>query len=317
MKALITKTGSTDFTLFADNCEYVGKIKGNFRIKGIRSTNPLTVGDWVEFDPISGYITELYERRNYIVRRPTNLSKQLHIIGANIDQALLVVTLREPETDLGFIDRFLVTARAYRIPVIIAFNKIDLLSADETTYLEALENLYQGIGHKTIRLRASDNNFAMDELYRLLEGKITLLSGNSGVGKSTIINRLVPNAQTRTGEISQSHHKGMHTTTFSQMYPLPDWRNQNCQLSIVNCQFLIDTPGIKGFGVVDMKPEEISHYFPEIFHYAKNCRFSDCTHTNEPGCAVVEALNNHLIAQSRYLNYLAIRADLSDGKYRK
>lgn len=315
MKALITKTGSTDFTLFADNKEYTGKIKGNFRIKGIKSTNPLTVGDWVEFDPVSGFITELYDRRNYIVRRPTNLSKQLHIIGANIDQALLVVTLREPVTDLGFIDRFLVTARAYRIPVIMAFNKVDLLTDEDMPLLEGVENLYQSIGHKTIRLRASDENFAMDGLYSLLEGKITLLSGNSGVGKSTIINRLIPNAQTRTGEISSSHHKGMHTTTFSQMYPLPN--PDNSRFSTLNSQFLIDTPGIKGFGVVDMKAEEISHYFPEIFHFSHECRFSDCTHTNEPGCAVLEALHNHQIAESRYQNYLAIRADLTDGKYRK
>jgi len=304
LKALITKTGSTDFTLFADNREYTGKIKGNFRIKGIKSTNPLTVGDWVEYDPVSGFITKLYDRRNYIVRRPTNLSKQLHIIGANIDQALLVVTLREPETDLGFIDRFLVTARAYRIPVILAFNKVDLLTEEDMSYLEALENLYQGIGYKTIRLQAANAEFSLEELYEMLEGKITLLSGNSGVGKSTMINRLIPDAQTRTGEISQSHHKGMHTTTFSQMYPLEGG-------------FIIDTPGIKGFGVVDMQPEEISHYFPEIFHFAKDCRFSDCTHTNEPGCAVLKALENHQIALSRYQNYLAIRSDLTDGKYRK
>jgi len=312
LKVLITKTGSTDYALFSpDGKEYTGKIKGNFRIKGIKSTNPLTVGDWVEFDPVSGFITELYDRRNYIVRRPTNLSKQLHIIGANIDQALLVITIREPETDLGFIDRFLVTARAYRIPVILAFNKVDLLAEEDIEYLEALENLYGGIGHKTIRLRAADSEFSMKELYDLLEGKITLLSGNSGVGKSTIINRLIPDAQTRTGEISQSHHKGMHTTTFSQMYPLPSPK------SSVLSQFLIDTPGIKGFGVVDMQPDEISHYFPEIFHFSKECRFNDCSHTNEPGCAVREALEKHLIAESRYQNYLAIREDLTDGKYRK
>jgi len=295
----------------------VGKIKGNFRIKGIKSTNPLTVGDWVEFDPVSGFITMLYERRNYIVRKPTNLSKQLHIIGANIDQALLVVTLREPETDLGFIDRFLVTARAYRIPVILAFNKVDLLTGDDIPYLEALENLYQGIGHTTIRLEASNPDFSITELYKMLEGKITLLSGNSGVGKSTIINRLIPNAQTRTGEISQSHHKGMHTTTFSQMYPLPIPQSPDLSpQSLVLSQYIIDTPGIKGFGVVDMQPEEISHYFPEIFHFSHQCRFSDCSHTHEPGCAVIEAVNNHQIAQSRYQNYLAIRADLADGKYR-
>ena len=255
----------------------------------------------MEFDPSTGYITQLYDRRNYIVRRPTNLSKQLHIIGANIDQALLVITLREPGTDLGFIDRFVATAEAYSVPVILCFNKIDLLSLDDLAYLDNLEYLYNSIGYKTIRISATTSD--LTPLQTLLHDKITLLSGNSGVGKSTIINHLVPGADTRTGDVSSSHHKGMHTTTFSRMYEFGDG-------------YIIDTPGIKGFGVVDMKEDEISHYFPEIFNTGKNCRFSDCTHTNEPGCAVREAVEQHLISLSRYQNYLAIREDLHDGKYR-
>lgn len=304
MKGLVTRTGSVDFDILCDGKTYVGKIKGNFRIKGIRSTNPLTVGDWVEYDPGSGFITNLYDRRNYIVRRPTNLSKQLHIIGANIDQALLVITIREPETDLGFVDRFLATAEAYRVPAIICFNKTDILSPDDLSLLDSIEYLYQSIGYRTIRTAAGSTDFDTTELASLLNSKITLLSGNSGVGKSTLINRLIPDADTRTGEISSTHHKGMHTTTFSRMYSFADG-------------FIIDTPGIKGFGVVDMKADEISHYFPEIFRESAECRFSDCTHTNEPGCAVQKAVEEHRISLTRYRNYLAIRQDINDGKYRQ
>ncbi|MBQ0008658.1 MAG: ribosome small subunit-dependent GTPase A [bacterium] len=303
MKGLIIRTGSVDFGIISEGTLYSGVIKGNFRIKGIKSTNPLTVGDWVDFDPTTGFITKLYDRRNYLVRRPTNLSKQLHIIGANIDQALLVITFREPETDLGFIDRFLATAEAYSIPTVLCLNKVDLLLNEDFEFVENFEYLYNSIGYRTIRLVAGDNHSDMSELAELLAGKITLISGNSGVGKSTIINRLVPEAETRIGNLSTAHHKGMHTTTFSKMY---EFRNG----------YVIDTPGIKGFGVVDMKENEISHFFPEIFKTAEECRFSDCTHTNEPGCAVIKAVQNHQIAISRYQNYLAIRQDIGDGKYR-
>ncbi len=304
MKGLIVKTGSINYEICSEGKNYTGIIKGNFRIKGIKSTNPLTVGDWVEFDPESGFITQLYDRQNYIVRRPTNLSKQLHIIGANIDQAILVITVHEPETDLGFIDRFLASAEAYRIPTVLVFNKVDLLDNEDIELLNNIEYLYNSIGYKSLRIVANDASSDFSSLENLLKGKISLFSGNSGVGKSTIINRLVPEAETKTGAISASHHKGMHTTTFSQMYHFSDG-------------YIIDTPGIKGFGMVNMEPSEISHYFPEIFKESAKCRFSDCSHTNEPECAVLQAVNEHRIALSRYQNYLSIRNDIGEGKYRQ
>lgn len=304
MQGLVIKTTGSDYVVRTPYADFTCKIKGTFRIKGIKSTNPLAVGDEVEFDADSGYITELLPRRNYMVRKPTNLSKQQHIIAANVDRTLLIVTLKQPETALEFIDRYLTTAEAYRIPAVIVFNKVDLLDDDDLEYLSALEYMYHSIGYKTIRVSAT-GGLGMAELRSMLSGCITLLSGNSGVGKSTIVNSLVPDAETRVGHISESHHKGMHTTTFSEMFALdePD-------------SYIIDTPGIKSFGTFDMHPDEVSHYFPEIFRVSAECRFANCTHTHEPGCAVRKALEEHFISESRYNSYLSIRNDLSEGKYR-
>lgn len=304
MKGLITKTTGSDYEVRTSTGEqYTCKVKGNFRIKGIKSTNPLTVGDEVEFSPESGYITQLHDRRNYIVRKPTNLSKQMHIIAANIDQSLLVVTIANPTTSTTFIDRFLATSEAYRIPTIIVFNKIDILDINEQEYLTAIEHLYNNIGYKTLRISATEN-IGIDKLRELLNNKITLLSGNSGVGKSTILNQISPEFKARTGAISASHHKGTHTTTFSEMYPINP------------TSYLIDTPGIKGFGMVNMESEEIPHYFPEIFRASAQCKFNNCTHTHEPGCAVLAALERHEISESRYHSYISICEDLKEGKYR-
>jgi len=277
-------------------------VKGNFRIKGIRSTNPVAVGDRVTVGE-GNWIVAIEDRRNYIIRKSINLSKQSHILAANVDQALLVVTVVTPQTSTTFIDRFLASAEAYRVPVILVFNKTDLLDDDLRHYQEAMVHLYQTIGYTCLQISAT-TGFGMDEVRPLLEGKITLLSGNSGVGKSTLINRLVPDANLRTGEISDAHNTGQHTTTFSEMIPL-EGRG-----------WLIDTPGIKGFGTFDMEPEELTSYFKEIFQFSKDCRFSNCTHTHEPGCAVLKALEDHYIAESRYQSYLSMLEDKSEGKYR-
>ncbi len=303
MTGLIIKNTGSDYVVrSSDGSNSVCRVKGSFRIKGIKSTSPVTVGDRVEFDD-TGYITELHERKNYIVRKPTNLSKQLHIIAANLDQAILVVTIKNPTTSTTFIDRFLATAEAYHIPTILVFNKIDLLNAEDETYLNAFIHLYESIGYQCLKMTATQGN-GITELQNTLAGKISLLSGNSGVGKSTIINQIVPNSSAKTGEISNSHHKGMHTTTFSEMY------------EISTDTFLIDTPGIKGFGMVDMNEEEIGHFFRDIFEASKNCRFNNCSHRHEPGCAVLQAVNEHRIATSRYESYLSILEDITEGKYR-
>lgn len=305
MTGLVLKTTGGEYVVRSDAGDFVCRVKGSFRIKGIKSTNPLAVGDVVEFDADAGYITALKDRRNWIVRKPTNLSKQQHIIAANVDRTFIVVTVKEPVTAPEFIDRYLATAEAYRIPAVVVFNKVDLLDDEEMEYLSALEWLYNSVGYKTVRVAATEG-MGIDTLREMLAGKITLLSGNSGVGKSTIINLLVPGVSARVGAVSASHHTGMHTTTFSEMYALPEGGG-----------YVIDTPGIKSFGTFDMKPDEVSHYFPEIFREAAGCRFADCTHTHEPGCAVLAAVEEHRIAESRYQSYLSIRGDLAEGKYRE
>lgn len=282
------------------------KIKGNFRLKGIRSTNPVAVGDYVfiSMNPEgTAFITEIEDRKNYIIRKATNLSKQSHIIAANLDQVLLVVTIARPETSTVFIDRFLASAEAYRVPVVILFNKVDDLDEDETRYLDGLINLYTVIGYSCYKVSAKYGQ-GLDVVKDILKDKVTLLSGNSGVGKSTFINAILPGLQLRTAEISDMHETGMHTTTFSEMFELPEGG------------YLIDTPGIKGFGTFDMEEEEIGHYFKEIFRFSAECKYGNCTHTHEPGCAVLKAVEEHYISESRYQSYLSMLEDHDEGKYR-
>ena len=303
MKGLVIKNTGSWYTVLTDDGQLLEcKVKGNFRIKGIRSTNPVAVGDRVTVGE-GNWIVDIEDRRNYIIRKSINLSKQSHILAANVDQALLVVTVVNPQTSTTFIDRFLASAEAYRVPVILVFNKTDLLDDDLRRYQEALVHLYHTIGYTCLQISATTGS-GIDDIRSLLEGKITLLSGNSGVGKSTLINRLVPDANLRTGEISDAHNTGQHTTTFSEMIPLE------------SSGWVIDTPGIKGFGTFDMEPEELTSYFKEIFRFSKDCRFSNCTHTHEPGCAVLKALEDHYIAESRYQSYLSMLEDKSEGKYR-
>ena len=303
MKGLVIKNTGSWYGVLTDDGQLLEcKVKGNFRIKGIRSTNPVAVGDRVTVGE-GNWIVAIEDRRNYIIRKSINLSKQSHILAANVDQALLVVTVVNPQTSTTFIDRFLASAEAYRVPVILVFNKTDLLDDDLRRYQEALVHLYHTIGYTCLQISATTGS-GIDDIRPLLEGKITLLSGNSGVGKSTLINRLVPDANLRTGEISDAHNTGQHTTTFSEMIPLE------------SSGWVIDTPGIKGFGTFDMEPEELTSYFKEIFRFSKDCRFSNCTHTHEPGCAVLKALEDHYIAESRYQSYLSMLEDKSEGKYR-
>jgi ribosome biogenesis GTPase len=312
LKGLVIKNTGSWYTVLTDDGQLLDcKVKGNFRIRGIRSTNPVAVGDRVIVGE-GNWITEIEDRRNYIIRKSINLSKQSHILAANVDQALLVITVARPETSTTFIDRFLASAEAYRVPAILIFNKSDLLSDDESHYQQMMIQLYETIGYECRAISAQTGD-GVEELRPLLEGKITLLSGNSGVGKSTLINRLVPHANLRTADISDAHQTGMHTTTFSEMIPLtPD-----ASLLTSHSSFLIDTPGIKGFGTFDMEREELTSYFREIFEFSRQCRFSDCTHTHEPGCAVLKAVEDHYIAQSRYQSYLSMLDDKDENKYRE
>ena len=312
MKGLVIKNTGSCYVVKTECGDCVScKIKGNFRLRGIRTTNPVAVGDNVEITDAApdgtAYITAIDARRNYIIRRASNLSKESHIIAANIDLAFLIATIKEPETSTTFIDRFLATAEAYGIKAVIIVNKTDLLDNDEREYADALQYLYTSIGYDVIMMSATANDSAagIDKILQLANGRTALFSGNSGVGKSTIINLLIPGAGLKVGNISASHHTGMHTTTFSEMFPLPGGG------------YPIDTPGIKGFGTIDFDKSQVAHYFPEIFRASAGCRYHNCTHTHEPGCAVLQAVSDSLISQSRYASYLSILDDATDPKYRK
>ena len=326
MRGVVVRNTGSWYTVKTDDGRLVeSKIKGNFRLKGIRSTNPVAVGDHVniaENAEGTAFITAIDDRRNYIIRKSQNLSKQSHILAANVDQACLVVTVKRPQTSTTFVDRFLASAEAYRVPVILIFNKTDLLDEDERRYQQMMVTLYETIGYDCHEISAvqdyctadmsvtDESNHrkgweSVEALFPLLKDKVTLLSGNSGVGKSTMMNILIPEAQAKVAEISEAHDTGMHTTTFSEMHQLPEGG------------YVIDTPGIKGFGTFDMEPEEISGYFKEIFRFSSNCRFNNCTHTHEPGCAVRKAVEEHYIAESRYQSYLSMLEDKEEGKYRE
>lgn len=311
MRGLVIKNTGSWYTVKTDDGRTIeSKIKGNFRLKGIRSTNPVAVGDYVQLivnQEGTAFISEIEDRRNYIIRKASNLSKQSHIIAANLDQAFLIVTINYPETSLTFIDRFLASAEAYRVPVVLVFNKYDLLSEEERNYQQAVMHLYETVGYKCVEVQATegcDEEKSLQQLKPLLAGKVTLMSGNSGVGKSTIINGLL-GTNLRTAEISDAHKTGMHTTTFSEMLELPSGG------------YLIDTPGIKGFGTFDIDREELTSYFREIFKFSDKCRFSNCTHTHEPGCAVRKAVEEHYISESRYNSYLSMLEDKDENKYRE
>lgn len=312
MNGLVIRNTGSWYTVYTDDAQLIDcKIKGNFRLKGIRSTNPVAIGDRVEIITNSdgtAFISNIEDRRNYIVRKASNLSKQSHILASNIDCCFLIVTVNYPETATTFIDRFLASAEAYRIPMVLVFNKIDRYNEDDLRYLDGMVNLYTSIGYECMKVSAL-NGDGIDELRQKLEGKITLFSGNSGVGKSTLINAILPDLNVKTGDISEYHNKGMHTTTFSEMFAISggDYRKGA----------LIDTPGIKGFGTFDMEKEEIGGYFKEIFAMSENCKFGcQCTHTHEPGCAVRTAVEQHLISESRYTSYLSMLDDKEEGKYR-
>ncbi len=320
MNGLVIKsTGSSYLVHFDDGNCLECHVKGNFRIRGIRSTNPVAVGDIVMVESLpdgTNWITDIQERRNYIIRRSTNLSKESHILAANLDQVALIVTLQHPTTSTTFIDRFLATAEAYRVPAILVFNKVDLLNEDELTQLADLRHLYESLGYPTLALSAKHlDDSTLYTLHTTLKNKVTLFSGNSGVGKSTLLNTLFGREMTRTGLISDAHDKGMHTTTFSEMYQLQDGFPSTGKPT-EGASWVIDTPGIKGFGGVQMDKYEVSHYFREIFEVGRQCRYSDCLHTGEPGCAVHEAVVAGQIALSRYESYLSLLGDCDEQKYR-
>lgn len=298
MKGVVTKSTGSWYAVYTDNGKKLEcRLKGKFRIKGIKSTNPVAVGDYVNFDlekdKNTGIITSIIERRNYIIRKSVNLSKQTHIIAANIDIAFLVVTINNPPTFTGFIDRFLATAEAYNIHAVILFNKIDSYEKEELQKLEELESIYTKIGYTCIKVSAT-KNINIELVKEMMQGKTTMFSGHSGAGKSTLINAIEPKLNLKTAAISKQHKQGIHTTTFAEMFALSFGG------------FIIDTPGIKGFGVVDFDKQEISHFFPEFFKISSKCKYNNCLHINEPKCAVKEAIENGEIAVSRYKSYLQL-----------
>uniref|UniRef100_A0AB33IVM5 Small ribosomal subunit biogenesis GTPase RsgA n=1 Tax=Prevotella sp. GTC17253 TaxID=3236793 RepID=A0AB33IVM5_9BACT len=308
MHGLVIKNTGSWYTVKTDDGNIIeSKIKGNFRLKGIRTTNPVAVGDYVELitnQEGTAFISAIDDRRNYIIRKSPNLSKQSQIIASNLDLAMLIVTINYPITSTTFIDRFLAIAEAYRVPVVLVFNKQDLLNEEELHYQQMMMTLYDSVGYQCVAVSAESGE-GIDGLRPLLQGKVTLLSGNSGVGKSTLINRLIPGARQRTAEISDAHNTGMHTTTFSEMLEVPSGG------------YVIDTPGVKGFGTFDVEKEELTSYFKEIFRFSQDCRFSNCTHTHEPGCAVLKAVEDHYISVSRYQSYLSMLEDKDENKYRE
>lgn len=307
MQGVVIKSAGSIYTVRTDSDTIECRVKGNFRLKGIKSTNPVAVGDYVKIDVRkdgTAYIVDIEPRRNYIVRKASNLSKQSHILAANLDQCFLVATISHPATSTTFIDRFLASAEAYRVPVVILFNKIDLYNDEENEELDYLVALYENIGYPCLRLSATDGT-GVDTLKDKMRGKVSLLAGNSGVGKSSIINAVSPETAVKVGEISRIHDTGMHTTTYSEMFEL------------MSDSYIVDTPGVKGFGSYAMESEEIAHYFVEFFELSANCKYGNCTHTHEPGCAVLEALEEGRIAPSRYQSYLSMLDDKNEGKYRE
>jgi ribosome biogenesis GTPase len=301
-KGLVIKnTGSLFLVELEDGSVVETNLRGRFRLKGIRSTNPVVVGDIVQVDGES--IVSIEPRKNYIIRKSSNLSKESHILAANIDQVFLVVTIKKPETPFEFIDRFLLTANAYHIPVVIVLNKVDILDEDELALAEAIKGLYEkNLGYKVV-FSSTVNGDGVEEIKQMLEGKLSLFSGNSGVGKSSLLNVLEPSLGLKVGDVSRQHQTGMHTTTYSEVFDIAGGK-------------VIDSPGIKGFGIIDMEAAEISKFFPDIAKFALECRFDDCKHVNEPSCAVLKALEEQKIALSRYNSYKSILFDLDEKKYR-
>lgn len=301
-------TGSWYTVRTAEGELFECRIKGKFRIKGIKSTNPIAVGDWVDFelneagDEITGLIHTIHERKNYLIRKSVNLSKQVHIIAANVDLLFILVTIDNPITTTSFIDRLLVTAEAYGIEAVLIFNKVDTFSEETLDEQLYLQYVYENIGYKCLRVSAEKEK-GLEALKELMKGKVSMFTGHSGVGKSTLVNVLEPGLNLKTKQISEQHQQGQHTTTFAEMYDL------NFDAKI------IDTPGIRGFGIVDMEPQEVGDYFPEFFELKDQCKFNNCLHREEPNCAVKDALDRDEIAWSRYKSYIQI-LDGDEENYR-
>lgn len=306
-KGLVFRSTGSWYTVESDGIFYACRIKGKLRLKGIKSTNPIAVGDWVFFEvdqnvsEPEGTIVEIEERHNYIVRKSVNLSKQTHIIASNIDQVFLLITLYNPPTFPAFIDRFLVTAEAYQIPAILVFNKLDTCTPEQKEEIDTMADIYENIGYTTLKISATERD-NISTIESMMQNKVSMLSGHSGVGKSTLINAIAPDLNLKTAAISDQYQQGTHTTTFAEMFALPKGMK------------LIDTPGIKGFGVVDMQADEVGNYFPEFVPLKPRCKFNNCLHQNEPHCAVIAAYQEGVIAETRYLNYLQMLEN--DNTYR-